>query len=179
MDRICLPVRYEGLSVSDVQAHLRHCANNLGNMDRAEFLLPEAGLVVPVVKHIYRTKPSTLVFLARSGSIERAHLGSLRDQLASEDYDLKLSFTKKRKRLSRIAVSLALDEPMYPAKAMRIFEFIATQLKSPWPQIMAAGYGVRSDGPGLPGEVKIDYLILNASRKLGFAIGTIVRKVTS
>lgn len=179
MAEICLPVRYEGLDVLDVQAHLRHCANNLGNMDRAEFLLSEAGLVVPVVKRVYRNKPFKLVFLARSGSIERAHLGSLRDRLEAAEYDLTLSLTKKRKQLSRIAVSLAVDEPMFPTRAVRIFEYIATQLKSPWPQSMAAGYGARSHGPGLPGDVKIDHLILNASRKLGFAIGTIVRMATS
>jgi hypothetical protein len=92
---------------------------------------------------------------------------------------LNLSFTKKRKQLSRIAVSLAVDDPLYPRKALRIFELIATQLKSPWPQSVTAGYGVRADGPGLPGEVTIDVPILNASRKLGFAIGTIVRKLTS
>ncbi len=179
MDEFYLPIRYHDLSVLEMQTHLRHCANNLNDRDTAHFQLSEAGVVVPVIKRIYRTKPSSLVFLARSGSIERAHLASLRDHLESEGYDLKLSYTKKRKQLSRIAVSFAVDEPMYPIKALRILEFIATQRQSPWPQAMAVGYGVRSDGPGLPGEVTIDVPILNAARRLGFAIGSIVRKLTS
>ena len=179
MDEICLPVCYDGLSELDMQAHLRHCATKLKDQDRAELLLCEAGVVIPAVKRIYRTKSATLVLLARCDSVGREHLPSLRDRLESAGYDLKLSFTTKRKLLSRIAIPIAVDEPLYPLKALRVLQVIASQLNSPWPQTMSACYGVRSDEPGLPGQVTISVPILSASRKLGFAIGSVIRMLRS
>lgn len=99
MDDICLPVRFEGITEEGVKAHLRYCASSLKSGDRVEFLLCDVGVVIPVVKSVYRKKSSTLDILIRSGSMGRDQLEELRTSLSVGGYDLRVSFTTRKKLL--------------------------------------------------------------------------------
>ena len=126
MECFSLPVRYQELTETDVQAHLRYGASSLADGDRIEFFLYEAGVVIPIVKHIYRRKNPTLDVLIRSGSLGRDTLAKLRDSLSSEGYALKVSLTNKRKLLSRIVVPLQIDDGTV---AMTGLNVLRSQLK--------------------------------------------------
>lgn len=177
VDTIHLPARYDGLSETDLQAHFRHCASALIDGDRVELLLNQAGVQIPAVKRIYRTKSAALFLLLRSGSIERKILNCLRRHLESNGHDLTISVTKKRKLLSRIAVRIPLDDSLFALSAIKVLETVALQLGSTWPQPMSAGYRLGSEGIGLPGHLTINDPILNASRNLGRAMGKFIGNI--
>lgn len=179
MDKIYSQIRYDGLMGPELQAHLQHCARNLGNKDYAEFLLCEAGVVVPIIKRKYATKPATLVLALRSGSVGRDSLASLRAKLESAGYDLKVFFTRKQQLLRRIEISVSVDDPMLPLLCAPIFHVVASELNSSWPQKMAVGYDLGMDRPGLPGQATLMNPMLNASRKLGRRVGELIGRLLS
>jgi hypothetical protein len=179
MDLICLPVRYDELTEEDIQAHLRYCAASLRDRVTVEFIISEAGVIVPAVKRVYLRKPTSLVFLARSGSLGRDGLIGLRSQLESQGYDLNVSFTKERRLLRRIEVPLSIEESLLPLRGIAILRTIALQLRSPWPGNFSVAYAVGSTVPGLPGRVNLGNPLANAGYKIGRAMGNLVRKVIS
>jgi len=181
MDSLHLPVRYEGLNEKDVQAHLRHSASNLRAGGRVEFLLCEAGVVIPMVKHVYRSKPSTLDVLIRSGSIGRDRLMKLKESLLSEGYELKISFTSKQRLLSRLVVCLPVDGTV-AVGGLNVLRSINSGLDILWPSLISAAYPVGSEAPGLPGRLSYGPFrnaVRNAGYQLGYAVGRLVRKVIS
>ena len=177
MDDIYLPMRYDELSELDAQIHLRHCATKLEHKERVEFLLCEAGAAIPVVKRVYRTKPSVLIFLLRSGSIGREHLEGLRDQFDSDGYMMKCSVTKKKRLISRIEVFVRVDDPLLPTKGLSVFRAVARQLRTPWPQTLSAGYAFTFRRPDLPGRLRPSGPISKASYQVGYAVGKGLRKL--
>jgi hypothetical protein len=176
MDRLYLPVRYEGLAEKDVQAHLRHSAANLPLGSAVEFLFCEAGIVIPMVRHIYRGKPSTLDVLIRSGSIDRDRLVKLKESLLSEGYALKISFTSKRRLLRRLEVRLPVDGTI-AVSGLNILKSISSALDLSWPTSIAVGYEVGSEALGLPGNLSYREPFRNAGYQLGHAIGRLLRRV--
>ena len=77
MDTLWLPVRYECSSETEVQEHLRHSATTLQHDESIEVLLCDAGVIVPIIKHVYQTKSAAFDVLIRSGSIERDQLAKI------------------------------------------------------------------------------------------------------
>ena len=171
MDNICLPLRYDELTESDVQAHLRYCATRLADGKRAEFLLCEVGVVIPMVKQVYRTKPPTLDVLIRSGSIRRDQLIKLRARLSGESYTLKLSFTSVRKSLSRIIVPLTIDDGTVAVVGLNVLRLISAEVGVAWPGTMAVGYAVGSESQELPGRLTYRDSYGNSGYQLGLAVG--------
>jgi hypothetical protein len=178
MDTLFSPIRYEGLSEKDVQAHIRHSAANLQPGDRVEFLLCEASVVVPMVKHIYRSKPSTLDVLIRSGSIGRDPLNKLNESLSKEGYELKASRTSKRKLLSRVVVRLPIDGTV-AVNGLKILKAINTALGVDWPTSVAVGYAIGSQRPDLPGRLSFRQPLGNVVYEVGHAVGTLLKKILS
>jgi hypothetical protein len=178
MDTLYLPVRYEALTEKDVQAHLRYSASNLQAGSRVEFLLSEAGVVIPMVKHIYRSKPSTLDVWIRSGSIGRDRLIKLKESLLTEGYELKVSFTSKRRLLSRLVVRLPVDGTV-AMSGLNILKSISSALDISWPSSIAVGYALGSEALGLPGSLSFREPFRNAGYQLGHAVGSLVKKVIS
>jgi hypothetical protein len=180
MENLHSPVRYEGLTEQDVQAHLRHSASSLKAGDRSEILLCEAGVVIPFVKHVYQRKPATLDVLIRSGSIDRDRLMQLRESLLADGYDLRVSFTSKRKVLSRVVVRLRTDDSTISVTGVNVIRAIALALKISWPCEIAVGYyALGSEVHGLPGRLAYRNPYRNAGYQLGFVVGQLVRKVIS
>jgi hypothetical protein len=177
MDSICLPVRYDELTEKDVQAHLRYCASSQFQGNCAEFLLCEAGIVIPIVKKTYRTKPATLEVLIRSGSFGRVRLVKLNEQLSSEGYELKISYTSKRKLLKRIVVSLLIDDGTVALSGLKVLRSIAAAVSISWPSAVAVGYALGSEAPGLPGRLSYRPPFRNAGYQIGLAVGKLVKKV--
>jgi len=176
MDTICLPVRYDKLTETDVQTHLRHIASNLQPRHPVELLLAEANTVIPVVKHIYRTKPSTLDVWIRSGSIGRDRLTNLRELLLAEGYELKIYFTSKRRLLRRLVVRLPVDGTV-PITGLNLLKSISSVLDISWPSTMAIGYPLGCEAPGLPGTLTFRQPFRNAGYHMGYAVGRLVKKV--
>ena len=177
MDCFSLPVRYQQLTETDVQAHLRYCASSLTHGDRVEFLLYEAGVVIPIVKHIYRRKNPTLNVLIRSGSLGRDTLAKLRDSLSLEGYVLKVSLTSKRKLVSRIIVPLQIDDGTGAVTGLNVLRSIASALSIHWPSTVAVGYALGPETRGLPGRLTYRDPFMNAGYQVGQAVGKVIRKV--
>jgi hypothetical protein len=178
MDTICLPVRYDKLTEKDVQVHLRHIASDLQPGCLAEFLLIEAGVVIPVVKHIYRSKPPTLDFWFRSGSINRDRLAVLRELLSAEGFELKVSFTSKRGLLRRLVVRLPIDGTV-AVSGLNLLRSTSSTLDVSWPTQIAIGYAQGTEVPGLPGMLSFRSQVRNAGYHLGYAVGKLLKKVIS
>jgi len=178
MDTLYSPVRYEQLTEIDVQTHIRHSAANLKAGERVEFLLCEAGVIIPMVKHDYRTKPSTLDALIRSGSVTRDHLTTLRESLKSEGYDMRVSFSPKRNQLSRIVVRLPIDGTV-SINGLNLLKSISTVLGISWPSAVAVGYYLGSEAAGLPGRLAYRQPLGNVGYELGFAVGRLFKRITS
>lgn len=155
-----------------MHAHLRHCAAELAKNEYVEFLLTDAGVVVPVIKRVWRTKLAALDLSLRSGSVGREALGRLRAALEADGYDFTTRFTPKRRLLSRIVVSLPADDPLLPAKGVAVLAAVALHVGSRWPQPVFAGYSARANSVGLPGDLVIDVPMLRLARNMGRAIGT-------
>ena len=173
MDDICFPVRYEGITEDGVKAHLRYCAASLNAGGRVEFLLCEPGVVIPVVKSVYRNRSSTLDVLIRSGSIGRDKLEELRTTLSAEGYDLKLSLTSKRKLLRRVVVPLKIEDAFISVTGLNVIRSIALALNLSWPCRLSIGYELGSEDPNLPGQL----VYRNAGYQLGLAVGRVLRKI--
>ena len=153
MDDICLPVRFVGITEDAIKAHLRYCASSLEPGDRVEFLLCEVGIVIPMVKRVYRKKSCALDVLVGSGSIGRDRLVGLRNLLSVEGHDLRLSFTSKYKLLSRIVVPLPIEGGMTPVNGVNVLRSVAAILALSWPCQMAIGYALGSEDHQLPGQI--------------------------
>jgi hypothetical protein len=150
MDDICFPVRYDKLTEKDIQAHLRYCASNQFHASCLEFLFCEAGIVVPMVKATYRMKRPTLNVLIRSGSFGRVRLLTLKEELSSLGYDLKISYTSKRKLLSRVIVRLPIDDGTVAVSGFNVLKAIAKAVDLSWPSGVAVGYPLGSEVLTLP-----------------------------
>ena len=179
MDDICLPVRFVGITEDAIKAHLRYCASNLRPRDRVEFLLCDAGVVIPMVKRVYRRKSSALDVLLRSGSIGRDNLVEISKLLLAESYDLRLSFTSKYKLLSRIVVPLPLEGGMTPVNGVNVLRSVAEILDLSWPCQMAIGYALGLEDHHLPGEIVSRDPLRNAGYQLGKSVGKLLRKTIS
>lgn len=177
MDSICLPVRFEGLNEDGVKTHLRYCASHLKPGDRVEFLLCDAGVVIPLVKSAHRNKPSTLDVLIRSGSIGRDQLEDLRTSLPADGYDLCVSFTSKRKLLKRLVVPLNVEDAFISLTGLNVIRSIASELRLSWPCRMAIGYRLGSEKPYLPGHLVYRSTFGNMGYRLGYRIGHTVGKL--
>ena len=179
MDDICWPVRFVGITEDAIKAHLRYCASSLRPGNRVEFLLCDAGVVIPRVKRAYRRKSSALDVLLRSGSIGRDKLVELRKLLLAEGYDLRLSFTSKYKLLSRIVVPLPLEGGMTPVNGVNVLRSVAAILALSWPCQMTIGYALGSEDHHLPGEIVYRDPLRNAGYQLGKSVGKLLRKTIS
>ena len=178
MDTICLPVRYDRLTESDVQVHLRHIASNLEPRHPVEFLFPEANIVIPMVKHIYKRRVATIDVLLRSGSISRDELEKIRELLQVKSYDLKIYRTSKRKMLRRVIVRLPIDGTI-AITGSNILKELNTMLGFDWPTPIAIGYAVGTRAPGLPGKLSFRQPFRNVGYHVGYAVGRAVRRVIS
>jgi hypothetical protein len=179
MDSFYMPVRFEGVTEDDVRTHLRYCASSLKAGDRVEFLLSDAGVVIPLVKTVKRNKPSTLDVLIRSGSIGRDRLEELRTSLRAEGYDPKVSFTTKKKLLKRLVVSLNAEDGFISVAGLNVMRSIASTLGLSWPCRMAVGYQSGSENPRLPGQLVYRSPLRNAGFRFGYAVGKLLRKIIS
>jgi hypothetical protein len=146
---------------------------------RVEFLLCDPGVVIPMVKHVYRRKSSTLDVLIRSGSLGREKLTELRQALASESYDLKVSFTSKHKFLSRIVVALPIEDGTISVTGVNVIRSIALVLGLPWPCRIAVGYALGAEDPHLPGRLVYREPYRAAGYQLGRAVAKLVKRVIS
>jgi hypothetical protein len=179
MGDICLPVRYDGLTETDLQAHLRYCASIESHGLRAEILLCNAGIVVPLVRANYRIKRPTLNLLIRSGSFPRDQLLRLHDELSSRAYKLKIAHTRKRNLLSRIVVQLPVDDGFVAVNAANVLKLLSEAIGLSWPCDVAIGYPLGSESPMLPGKISFRQPFRNAGYQIGLAIGKLVRKTIS
>jgi len=179
MDDICLPVRFEGITEEGVKAHLRYCASSLKPGDRVEFLLRDVGVVIPVVKSAYRNKSSTLDMLIRSGSMGRDQLEELRTSLSTGSYDLRVSFTTRKKLLRRVVVPLNIEDAFISVVGLNVIRSVASALRLSWPCRLAIGYPLGSENPDLPGQLVYRDTYRNAGYRLGYAVGKLLRKITS
>ena len=178
MDTLYTPVRYERLAEIDVQAHIRHCAANLKAGARVEFLLREAGVIIPMVKHDYRTKPSTLDALIRSASVTRDHLTTLRESLKLEGYDMRVSFSPKRNNLSRIVVRLPIDGTV-SINGLNLLKSICTVSGVSWPSAVVVGYYLGTEAAGLPGRLVYRQPLGNVGYQVGNTVGKLFKKIIS
>lgn len=176
MDNICLPVRYDIQGESELREHLLHSAG-LAQGKTAEFLLSEVGVVIPVVKREYRTKPPVLEIVVRSGSVGRVRLATLSDQLSSAGYALKVSFTHKRMILRRISVPLSAADWTIAVTGLDVFRIIASATGAGWPCSMGVGYAVGCERPGLPGRFTYHDPLRNAGYRVGLAVGKLIRRI--
>lgn len=179
MDDICLPVRYEEITEDGVKAHLRYCASSLGPEQRVEFLLCDVGIVISVVRRIYKTKSSRLDVLIRSGSVGRDKLGELRRSLSAEGYDLSVSFTSRKKVLRRVVVSLPIESAFMPVTGLNVIRSVALALNLSWPCRLALGYALGSENQRLPGRLVYGDPYRNRGYQFGLALGKLLRKVLS
>jgi len=179
MDSFYMPVRFEGVTEDDVKTHLRYCASSLKPGDRVEFLLCDVGVVIPLVKSVYRNKPSTLDVLIRSGSIGRDQLEKLRTSLSAGGYDPKVSLTSKKKLLRRLVVSLNVEDAFISVTGLNVIRSIASALRLPWPCRMAIGYAFGSENLSLPGQLVYRDTYRNMGYRLGYAVGKLLRKIIS
>ena len=178
MDQICLPVQYLELTESDLQKHLRYCAG-LPDAERAEFLLGEASVVIPVVKRHYQTKSAELEILIRSGSISRDHLAKIKEQLSASGFNLKTSLTSKRKMLKRIIVPLIANNGTVVVTSLKVFRIIATEIGLGYPCRMSVGYALGSESQILPERLVYRQPSRNAGYQFGLMLGRLIRKVVS
>ena len=174
-----MPVRFVGITEDAITAHLRYCASSLRPGDPVEFLLCDAGVVIPMVKRVYRRKSSALDLLLRSGSLGRDNLVELRKLLSAEGYDLRLSFTSKYKLLSRIVVALPLEGGMTSVNGVNVLHSVAAILALSWPCQMTIGYALGSEDHHLPGEIVYRDPLRNAGYQLGKSIGKLLRRTIS
>ena len=177
MEDTFLPVRFEDLTEADVKEHFRNCVSNLKPGYRVEFVLRDVGVVIPVVKTEYKTKPSTLDVLIRSGSIERDKLEEIRSSLSAAGHDLKVSATTRQKLLKRVVVSLKTDDPFIPVSGLNVIRAVATSLGLSWPCPLAIGYLSFSENRHLPGRLDFRSPARNAGYRFGFAVGKFLRKL--
>jgi hypothetical protein len=163
--------------VEQLHAHLRYCAEVLNNGDRVEILLCELGVIVPIIKRVRQNKASTLDLLARSSSIGRDRLISLRDRLVLDGHVLKTSVTLKQRLLSRIVIPLPTDDPFFPVTAVAVLRSIAAELDASWPCTLTIGYALGLESHDLPGRLVYRDPVPRAGYQIGSAIGNIVRKI--
>ena len=178
MENICLPTRYDALSETDVQQHLRHSAGTLKHGECIEVLLCSAHVVVPMVKHIYKRRVATMDVLLRSGSISRDELEKIHELLQVKSYDLKIYRTSKRKMLRRVIVRLPIDGTI-AITGSNILKELNTMLGFDWPTPIAIGYAVGTRAPGLPGKLSFRQPFRNVGYHVGYAVGRAVRRVIS
>ena len=176
MDILYFPIRFDSLSEADLQEHLRHSANNLQHGEFIEVLLCQAGVVVPMVKHIYRTRTATFDVLLRSGSISRDKLVKLHEYLLAESYDIRISHTSKRKLLQRLVVRLPIDGTI-PITGTKVLQAVNDVFGLEWPTSIAIGYARDAHKPGLPGRVTFRSPLRNAGYKVGYAVGNLVKTI--
>src|SRR6185503_18409299 len=105
-----------------------------------------------VVKHIYRSKPPTLDFWFRSGSINRDRLVVVKELLSAEGFDLKVSFTSKRELLRRLVVRSPIDGTV-AVSGINLLRSTSSTLDLSWPTPIAVGYAQGTEVPGLPGTL--------------------------
>ena len=177
MDDICLPVRFEGITEDGVKAHLRYCASSLKPGDRVEVLLCDVGVVIPLVKSVYRNKPSTLDVLIRSGSIGRDQLEELRTSLSVGGYDPRVSLTSKKKLLKRLVVPLNVEDGFISVTGLNVIRSVASALCLSWPCRISIGYAHGSENPHLPGQLVYRNTYRNMAYRLGYRIGYAVVKL--
>lgn len=176
MDNICLPIRYDALSEADVQQHLRHSAKTLKHGECIEVLLCSAHVVVPMVKHTYKRRETTMDVLLRSGSISRDKLEEIHELLLVKSYELKIYQTSKRKMLRRVIVRLPNDGTI-PISGIKILKEINTLLGFDWPTQIAIGYAIGTQAPGLPGKLSFRHPLGNAGYQVGNAVGRLVKRI--
>ena len=179
MDSICLPVRYDELTENDVQAHLRYCASSEFQGNLVEFLLREPGIVIPIVKRTYKTQAPNLDVLIRSGSFGRVQLGQLKERLYSEGYDLKVSYTSKRRLLRRIVVRLVIDDGTVALSGLNLLRCIACTIGVSWPSAVAVGYALGTETINLPGTLAYRSPLINAEYQIGLAVGKLLKRIIS
>jgi hypothetical protein len=166
---------YECFTETDVQEHLRQSANNLQHGDRIEVLLCEAGVIVPMVKHVSKTRTATFDVWIRSGSIERDQLAKLRDSLVSESYNVNVYHTTKRKLLKRLVVRLPLDGTI-SVTGLKILRTLNTTLGYDWPTAIIVSYGMLQPS-GVPGKLSFRNPARARGYEIGFGVGKFVRKL--
>ena len=179
MDDICLPVRYDELTEKDIQAHLRYCGSDQFHASRVEFVFCDVGIVVPMVKATYRIKGTTLNVLIRSGSFGPVRLLKLKEELSSLGYDLKTSYTSKRKLLSRVIVRLPIDDGTVAVSGLNVLKSIARAVDLSWPSTLAVGYPLGSEALTLPGTLSFREPFRNAGYRIGLAVGRLFKKALS
>ncbi|HKY42274.1 MAG TPA: hypothetical protein VJM50_04215 [Pyrinomonadaceae bacterium] len=179
MDDIWWPVRFEGITEEGLKEHLRYCASSFKLGDRAEFLLCDVGVVIPLVKSVRRNKPSTLDMLLRSGSIRRDQLEELRTSLSAAGYDPKISLTSKKKLLKRVVVPLNIEDGFIAVTGLNVIRLVASALGLPWPCRLAIGYPLGLEKPHLPGELIYRDTYTQAGYRFGYAVGKLFRRIIS
>jgi hypothetical protein len=128
-----------------------------------------------MVKATYRIKSPTLNVLIRSGSFGRVRLLTLKEELSRLGYELKLSYTSKRKLLSRVIVRLPIDGTV-AVTGLNILKSIAEATDLSWPSSIAVGYPLGSEAPTLPGKLSFRAPFRSAGYKIGLAVGKLIKK---
>ena len=176
MDTLCLPIRYEGLTETDLHVHLRHSATKLRHGERIEVFLNQAGVVIPMVKHLNRRSVATLDVLLRSGSISRDNLEKLHELLVAKSYDLNISHTRKRKLIQRVIVLLPIDGTI-AVTGTKILKMVNDILGYEWPSAIAIGYAVGAQSHGLPGRFSRREPLGNVGYEVGYSVGNFLKKI--
>ena len=176
MDTLCLPIRYEGLTETDLQVHLRHSANKLRHGERMEVFLSQAGVVIPMVKHLNRRRVATLEVLLRSGSISRDNLEKLHELLLAKSYNLSISNTRKRKLIQRVIVLLPIDRTIV-VTGTNVLKIVNDILGYEWPTTIAIGYAVGAQSRGLPGRFSLREPFGNVGYQVGYSVGNFLKKI--
>ena len=129
-----------------------------------------------MVKHIYRTRTATFDVLLRSGSISRDNLAKLHECLLAESYDIRISYTSKRKLLQRLVVRLPIDGTI-AITGKKVLQVINDVFGLEWPTPIAIGYALGTQEAGLPGRMTFRGALGNTGYKVGNAFGKLLKTI--
>ena len=100
---------YKGINAFQLQTHIRNFIKEFGNKESFEVRIENINAEFTLTKNTYKTKPSTLSILIRTGDVGRKEIHFLHKWLESGDYQIKVKRSPKRKYISQIRVELCLE----------------------------------------------------------------------
>jgi hypothetical protein len=172
--RISTGAVFENLAPHDLHAHVNYLRAILDGPTQAELFLGNSPIGIPIVKRVYKRRPSQIGLLVRSGSVGRVPMDRIVASLQSAGHDLRFRRSAKQRLVSQCTVLWAEDSVLLPNEMISALRVISTEVGEPWPPRLSLQYPRHDLDESLPGELR-----QTSAYRTGRAIGRFAGRVLS
>ena len=167
-------IQYRHLSPDEVVEHLRYWLSRDFESNSFDLILCPTRISVPVKKQSYKTKPTELHFLLRSGTIGRDNLNELHNTLQTAQFRTRRRLSAKLRLTTSITVVVPSDIPDFDSRCIDLLTLVAKQFGFGWPTRIDAQYWMGTSAPHiLPGEFVQRTEHSDAGYRIGRRLGEI------